>query len=162
MKENHFKVARDRTSDLSYKEPNTYVQARVFDDSLKKFFDEQERHGVAYFTSNCDGVLLINLSAFTKGLLMIFEAVKKGTPKTITAEYAEKMFTLTITIDGEPPTRRELAAISKVMFMAGFELSSYDNVIQLSTELSRRMILSLYQHEVNDIYGRLYLEFMFL
>lgn len=162
MKENHFKIVRDTTSDLSYREPNTYVQARVFDDSLKKFFDEQERHGVAYFPSDCDGVLLLNLSAFTKGLVMIFERIEKGTPKTITAKREDTAFTLTITIDGTPPKRRELAVISKVMYMAGFELSTYGNVIILSTEISRRMILSLYQHEVNDIYGRLYLDFMFL
>ena len=162
MSENLFKIARDLTKDINYRYPNTFIQLPVFDGSLKRFFDEETQHGTVYVPSNRDGNLCINLSAFIKGLRLIYAGSERNSAKTIEAKTAEKNLILRITIHGEPPSRTDLAVISKIMYMAGFNLTSYKNEIQLVSKMTERYVFSLYEHDIISLSQSLRYEFMLL
>ncbi len=162
MSENIYKLTRDLTKDISSKGPDTYIHTQAFEDALKRFFSDEARHGTVYVPADCSGLLCINPSAFVKGLGLIFAGAEKGATKTIEAKTVEKNFVLYIKVDGKLPTRRDLAVVSRIMFMAGFKFSCNENTIRLVTELSRQTTLSLYENEIDKIYNLLYYEFMFV
>ncbi len=162
MSENTFKSAREITKDINYKYPDTYIPLNVLEESLIRFFEEETRHGAVYIPANHDASICINLTAFTKGVSLIFAKSAPNSAKTIEAKVKEKKYVLRITIDGDPPSRADLAVISKVMYIAGFELTSYKNVIELAAKLSERHVMSLYAQDVENIYQRLRYEFMFV
>ncbi len=154
-----FKISRELTSNISSKYPDTHIPAPFFEGALKQFFEEEEKHGTVYNSSGCRGVIYINPLAFAKALKLLFTEGEQGCAKTITAEDVEKKFVLLIKFDGKLPPRKDLAVITRIMKMAGFQLSCNEDTVQLVTDLAERGTFSVYNHDVRDIYRLIRLEF---
>lgn len=160
MSNDYLKITRELTEHFTFKYPNTCVMCESFEAALKGFFEEETRHGTVYYPVGCEGMLCINPAAFTKAIALLYSGMGNGIAKTITAEIFKKNFVLTITVDGDLPPRSELAVISRIMHMAGFEFTCDEHTVQLVTKFTNRQTLSLYNDEVNNLRQLLHLEFI--
>lgn len=137
----------------------SYVNLISLNRSFSEVFKDEMKYATSYEPLIADETIYINVPAFTKGFTYLLSCIGNGYMKIISASADLKTYTLHIKAEGGMPSRSEMAAISMIMTHAGFRLECFENEVTLTTDLTVRAVLSLYEGDPLEMAYYLNLDF---
>ena len=147
MKYNYREMARWLLKDMPKSAHKVYISIPSLNYSLRHVFADEMKYATAYIPTPAEGMILVNLCAFSKALVYILASVDQQYMKIISSEIDKKNFTLYISAEGGMLPRDDMAAISVAMMEAGFQLEYYDDMVSLTAPLRERRILTVYERD---------------
>lgn len=147
MSYEYHELARWLMKDLPKSAQKVYISIPSFNYSLRHVFADEMKYGTAYIPTPIEGMICINLCAFSKALTYILASVDEQYLKIINCTVDKNNFYIHISADGGMLSRRDMAGVSVVMRAAGFTLEYFEDRVTLSTPLRTRRILALYERD---------------
>ena len=147
MSYDYYELAHWLTKDLPKKSHKVYISIPSFNYSLRHVFADEMKYGTTYIPTPIEGMILINLCAFSKALTYILASVDEKYLKIINCTVDKDNFYLHISAEGGMLSRKDMAGVSLVMKSAGFRLEYFDDRVSLSTPLRVRQVLALYERD---------------
>ena len=147
MSFDYHSMARWLLKDLPKTEHKVYISIPSFNYSLRHVFEDEMKYATTYIPTPIDGMILVNLCAFSKAFTYILASIDEKYMKIVNCGVDKKNFYIYISAEGGMLPRGEMAAIAVAMKAAGFHLEYFDDRVALSTPLRVRQILALYERD---------------
>lgn len=147
MSINYLEMGQWLLQGLPKKSHKVYISIASLNHSLRSVFADEMKYATTYIPIQHDGMILVNLCAFSKAFTYILSSIDEKYMKIVNCAVDKKNFTIYISADGGMLPRLEMAGVCVAMKAAGFQLEYYDDRVSLSTPLRVRNILALYERD---------------
>ena len=147
MSYDYHEMAKWLLKDMPKTAHKVYISIPSFNYSMRHAFADEMKYATAYIPTPLEGMILVNLCAFSKALTYILASVDPQYMKIINCVADKKDFTIYISAEGGMLPRKDMAAISLVMKAAGFHLEYYNDRVSLTTPIRVRRMLALYERD---------------